>query len=1665
MVSRLHPPILQPALTVLTVALSMVQASWTWADPLGGEPPPPLCCPNAAPDADGVNSMCNVFGGESQAGLEAIGLSLTEGNLSERVPIMEARSAYGTTSNLYLTYNSYLADGSQGSVMTVLGRGWTHSHNLFLIPYKGNMFLIGPTGRTTKFRLNPNGSFTGDTGHFDTLTKNPDGSYRLRTRSGMHFLFKKIAPAPPFIVQSEPLMLTEVEDRNGNKTVLTYVGGLLKTVQDAAGRVFTFNYNADKRIQTVIDPLGRITTFTYSGTGSMFLRKVKNPLGRTQDYDYNNGYQMIRKTDYDGRATTYQYNTSRKPISVRDQGGATRMSVSNPQNWAVNKTDLLQKQERNYVPSTTTKTDGNGKTWKYTYDSNGYITKEEGPDGGVTTYTYDPATLRVASRTNTRGHTTTYQYDGMGNLTKTTDPLGHVTQYTYEPVFNRMTSMTDPSGSVTTYVYDANGNKTSETDPLGHTQQWTYDSRGNVLTDMDKRGFTTTYTYDGAGNRVGRVDALGNASTYTYDGLGRMTSATDPLGHTTQYVYDAHGRMTRMTDPAGKHTVYDYDGAGHVVRVTDRLGHILEFVYDFRSRLTQMKDPLGAVTAYTYDGNGSVVTETNKNGHTTTYVYDTRSYRVSRTEPTGGVTASIYDSEGNLLTITDANGHTMQYTYDALNRVVQRVDPLGHTVRYEYDVPHGGCCGMVGKDLVTKVEDGAGKVTYFHYDALGALIRAVRKEGDTSDIIDPSDAVTTHTRDANGNISQTQEPNGLTRTYVYDALDRVTSQSNGAGEITSTAYDGDGRIVTRGHPTGQVVTYTYDSRDRLISVTDLLGPMSSYSYDDEGRMLSRADGNGHATSFAYDAASRLTTKVDAEGYATQYAYDSMDNLVTTTDRMGNTTTYTYDAGGRLVGKVDALGHSTQYTYDAVGNVTSMTDANGNSTTYAYDGMNRTVKETFADGKEMTYQYNPAGLVTLRTDTGGITTTFAYNDLYQLVTRDYPVDADAHYTYDLSGRMLTAVKGGWVISEAYDGADRVVSSTQNGQAVHYVYDTPGRTRRVTYPGGREILERYDVRGRLTSVEEPAGGALLTSYAYDLGDRVMTRSNANGTVTSHDFSAIDKTTRIEHEAGGTLFAGFAYGYDLEGNKTSEENLTDPTRSEAYQLDPLYRLIGYDTGLLVGNVIPLPVLEVDYGLDSVGNWNSKTTGGVPEARAHNVMNEVTLIGATGISHDAQGNLTDDGSYAYAYDEEQRLVEVVRKSDNQVVGVYSYDALSRRVVQISNPSGVPVETRFVYDRAREIEEQDGVGATRASYIYGTFLDEPVAMDRAGSRLFYHSNALWSVVALTDGAGAVVERYSYDASGSVSVTDGAGVAVSANGWGTPHSAVGNPYLFTGRRLDEEAGLYHYRARFYDPVKGRFLQRDPVGYADGPNLYEYANSAPTSHIDPWGLNGEFVKQGSWFRQEGDDGHADGSVIKTPSGNEWRKNGDTWEYYKRKPPEPPKKDPEPPQADPPNPDPPPAAPPEEKKPEGCEQPGCPDKDKKCPVPEPEKKDPPKPPEVKPPKPPLPPLPPKQPKPKKVVVIPPPVKPPNPPQKPRTAADWLEEKTKEYADANGLDYNDPVQRQMAQQRALAGAKAGGMTIPEAIGELGGIAKKGAPSPGVSGGGVTQAIGEFVKWLWGP
>ncbi|MBV9764303.1 MAG: hypothetical protein JOZ48_05605 [Acidobacteriaceae bacterium] len=1355
------------------------------------------------------------------------------------------------TLNLGLTYNSYNADGSRTTVDTVMGYGWTHSYNIFLFSQLGAMFRFDGDGRITRYAIAQGGGFSAATGYFETLVRNTDGSFTLTKKDKTIYTFTSVS-GTHFLVNGPVWPLTKIVDRNGNTTTLTYTGGNLTAVTDTYGRTVALGYNAENHVTSVTDPLGRVTTFQYDSTGHL-LTQITDPNGKSIQYTYNVLFQITSKTDKAGRVFNYIY-ANYLPIAVYDSTGTGPATLSNPNNWATDPTQLAMFQLRVYIPSTTSNTDGRGNVWKYQYDSNGYLTQTTAPDGATTRYTYDPATLQLASKTDADGHTTTYKYDSEGNRIKMTDALGYVTTYTYEPVFNQMTSMTDPRGRTTTYSYDSHGNRTQETDPLGQTRKWTYDSHGNILTDTDKNGHTTTYQYDAFGERIQITDPLGNITRMTYDAVENLISRTDANGHTTTYQYDGMNRLIIQTDPTGHTDQTFYDGEGNRIETIDRDGHSTTYQYDLRQRLIETTDALNQNETYTYDGNDNRVSLTDRNGHTTTYGYDVRNRLNKITDALGDVTTTTYDPVGNVLRQTDADGHTTTYTYDVLNRRATMTDALNEETQYFYD---GGsfsgsvrgitciqCGATPGSSLVTEQIDPDGTaglhagVIFFKYDALDRLIIKVQKTGcigsGCQDTITVNDAITTSTYDPVGNRLTQTEPDGNTTTYQYDADNRRIEATNAAGDVTRTAYDGVSNVTAVTAPNLNVTVNTYDSLDRLIQVVDGVGLVSAHTYDPAGNRLSSTDGNRNTTAYGYDALNRVITTTDPLGKTTTSQYDAVGNVLKTTDRNGHATIYVYDAINRHISTIDALGHVTLWQYDPVGNLIKRTDANSHSTTYKYDAVNRPIQETYADGLSRTYTYDKVGNLLTRTDQIGQTTTYTYNDLYFLISRAYPFTGTDTFTYDLSGRMLTNQRGSWPVTFTYDGADRIVQTVQNSHTIDYSYNIPGRIRTITYPGGRLITEHTDARARMDYIDDINSPPSIVQYSYDLDNNVLGRNYRNGTMSASKYNANDWILSLQHSHGSTLIAGFDYAYDNEGNKNYEQKLQNPTHSEGYQYDNTYRLIDYKVGTLVMSQITMPITQTSYNLDPVGNWNSKTTDMVTQTRVHNAVNELIKIDTTNLIYDANGNLRTDATYTYAYDEENRLTKVTRNADSAVVGQYQYDALSRRVQKIADPAGTATTTIYLYDSTRIVEEQNSLNATQATYVYGNYVDEVLTMDRGGQTYYYHQNALWSVEAVTDSTGTAAERYSYDAYGYVTVTTGTGVSLPLNPWGTPYSAIGNPYVFTGRQMDEETGLYFYRARYYDPRKGRFLQRDPFGYVDGMNLYEYAKSNPDKYADPGG---------------------------------------------------------------------------------------------------------------------------------------------------------------------------------------------------------------------------------------
>ncbi len=222
----------------------------------------------------------------------------------------------------------------------------------------------------------------------------------------------------------------------------------------------------------------------------------------------------------------------------------------------------------------------------------------------------------------------------------------------------------------------------------------------------------------------------------------------------------------------------------------------------------------------------------------------------------------------------------------------------------------------------------------------------------------------------------------------------------------------------------------------------------------------------------------------------------------------------------------------------------------------------------------------------------------------------------------------------------------------------------------------------------------------------------------------------------------------------------------------------------------------------------------------------------------HDPAGNMyimpkpnSPANSYTAVYDAWNRLTQVSGTSTAE----YQYDGLNRRTVKFTGSSN---EIRHFYynDQWQVLEEAVGTSTSpdRENVWGAQYTDELVLRDNYGGtgtgRFYALQDANWNVVAIAGTDSAVAERYTYSAYGMPEFRDANFVALSSGNssylWDT---------LYTGRQHDTETDLQYSRNRYYHPVIGRFISRDPIGYRGGINLYEYVGDDPIIYTDQNGF--------------------------------------------------------------------------------------------------------------------------------------------------------------------------------------------------------------------------------------
>jgi len=439
-------------------------------------------------------------------------------------------------------------------------------------------------------------------------------------------------------------------------------------------------------------------------------------------------------------------------------------------------------------------------------------------------------------------------------------------------------------------------------------------------------------------------------------------------------------------------------------------------------------------------------------------------------------------------------------------------------------------------------------------------------------------------------------------------------------------------------------------------------------------------------------------------------------------------------------------------------------------------MDRVVTRTDPLQRQEFYQYDLTGNLTQFTDRRGIATTFQYDTLYRPTSVSFETESSITYTHDGYDRLL-------------DVAD-TVAGTNLCPAVL---------------AGASICRSYNDLLRTSSETTPQGSI---SYAFDYAGRRKRMTVAGQPDVNYTFDLANRLTQISQGSANTIIS-----YDQDSRRTS---LTLPNNVvTTYCYDNNSRLTGlfYGQATLCSN--PSGTLgTLLYGYDALNRrnqvWGTFARTGLPQpvgSASYDAANGLLQWNGQLFSYDLNGNMTSDGTNTFTWDARNQLSQFNTTT-------FQYDADRRRT---TNAAG----TSFLYDVYNSVQELSGTTVT-ANRITGGADEYFSRADSTGSYAPL-TDALGSTIALVNSSGNIVTQYTYDPFGNTTVSG---------------SANGNVFQFTGRE-NEGNGLYYYRARYYNPLIGRFISEDPLGLeSDDTNFYSYARNSPINFRDPYGMQEE-----------------------------------------------------------------------------------------------------------------------------------------------------------------------------------------------------------------------------------
>ncbi len=737
----------------------------------------------------------------------------------------------------------------------------------------------------------------------------------------------------------------------------------------------------------------------------------------------------------------------------------------------------------------------------------------------------------------------------------------------------------------------------------------------------------------------------------------------------------------------------------------------------------------------------------------------------------------------------------------------------------------------------------------------------------------------------------------VTTNYTY-TLPTTTTPGGNVATITRPNANGTQTVTfnyTNAAPPGQSAYSQTEALGKPLTVT-VSGPDANgattiqatyFKYDGRGNVRAVIDAEGRETNYFYNRANQITqvqypaTNETGTGRTTvintyQYPGGPVAN-VTLSNEAGTPVrqvNYTYTAEGKIA-TITGSTQPARYQYNATGQVTTVFDGNNRGTYYFYDPLGSLMQMQYPKSgapvrpsllagsfDSLTYTYDDDQNLLTKTDGRGLVTTYTRNDPASLVTQvaysNLPAGVTSipniSYTYDPFGRLATrndGITGNAATPKtySYDDLDNPLTITTNfvggpqNQAIQYVYNSDGSRSQMLTPVGTYSYQMDGV-GRLTRAGFPWTGGSVTHTYRDNG--WLSSSATSRFRCSYEYNArglIGSLLNVNTFTGNTVSNFTGMTYDASGNRLrmtafvpNENSAQDASRSVMFSYDEinlrdvLTQEVSTATG---GNNVYNQNYTNLFAYDAA--FNATTFRGA--SIAYNTDNQRTTAGTGGaFSYDGNGNPTTYQGATFSFDPEDRLTTFATAGFSA-----RYDTDGRRAYRTTNGRTV----WFLYDEAGDsntplIEEVFSSGTAS--------VDGAVGMGADGVRMRYYplrnNQRIWSYV--YDPLGNLVNRVNNESNASPFFDDiysnavfdayGMGKEMQASAGQIPpiiRDAVGFGGQF-GYYTDIETGLVCLSHRYYDPGTGRFVNRNPIGYQGGINLYAFAGGNPVNESDPTG---------------------------------------------------------------------------------------------------------------------------------------------------------------------------------------------------------------------------------------